>query len=76
MRYLDRLGRLVWIYRACGMAKDQIALLNREINAAMKLPEVRDKMVRFGLEIHTEPPEFFTQTLRSDFENGVSWRDP
>ena len=43
------------------MAKDQIALLNREINAAMKLPEVRDKMVSFGLEIHTEPPEFFTQ---------------
>ena len=50
-----------------GMAKDQIALLNREINAAMKLPEVRDKMVSFGLEIHTEPPEFFTQPLRSDF---------
>ena len=50
------------------MAKDQIALLNREINAAMKLPEVRDKMVSFGLEIHTEPPEFFTQTVRSDFE--------
>lgn len=26
-----------------GMAKDQIALLNRETNAAMKLPDVREK---------------------------------
>lgn len=48
--------------------KDIIALLNREFNAAMKQPDVREKMTALGLEIHTEPPEFFTQTLRSDFE--------
>lgn len=51
-----------------GMAKDQIALLNREMNAAMKLPDVREKMLNYGLEIHTEPPEYFAQTLRGDFE--------
>jgi tripartite-type tricarboxylate transporter receptor subunit TctC len=51
-----------------GMPKDMVALLNREMNAAMKLPDVRDKMTAFGLEIHTESPEFFTQTLRNDFE--------
>jgi tripartite-type tricarboxylate transporter receptor subunit TctC len=51
-----------------GMAKDQIALLNREMNAAMKLADVREKMLAFGLEIHTEAPEFFTQTLRNDIE--------
>ena len=48
--------------------KDIIALLNREFNAAMKQPDVRDKMFALGLEIHTEPPAFFTETLRSDFE--------
>jgi len=51
-----------------GMPKEMIALLNREMNAAMKLPDVRDKMTAFGLEIHTESPEFFTETIRSDFE--------
>ena len=25
-------------------------------------------MTSFGLEIHTESPEFFTQTIRNDFE--------
>ena len=50
------------------MAREQIAILNRELNAAMRLPDVREKMTALGLEIHTEPPEFFTQLLRSDFE--------
>ncbi len=48
--------------------KDIVALLNREMNAAMKQPDVREKMTALGLEIHTEPPEYFTQTLRNDFE--------
>ena len=51
-----------------GMPKDMIALLNREMNAAMKLPDVREKMTAFGLEIHTESPAFFTDTIRSDFD--------
>ena len=51
-----------------GMAKEQIAFLNREMNAAMKTPDIRDKAALVGLELHTEPPEFFTQMLRSDFE--------
>ena len=51
-----------------GMAREQIAILNREMNAAMKQPDVREKMLAYGLEIHTEPPEFFTQTIRGDFE--------
>ena len=51
-----------------GMAKDKIALLNREMNAAMKMPDIRDKAALVGLELHTESPEFFTQMLRYDFE--------
>ncbi len=51
-----------------GIAKEHIAFLNREMNAAMKSPDIRDKAALVGLELHTEPPEFFTQMLRSDFE--------
>jgi tripartite-type tricarboxylate transporter receptor subunit TctC len=47
--------------------KEIVALLNREANRAMMLPDVREKMNTFGLEIHTEPPEFFADTIRSDF---------
>ncbi len=50
-----------------GVPKDIIALLNREFNAAMKLPDVRDKLTAFGLEIHTESPEYFTEVIRRDF---------
>lgn len=51
-----------------GTPKDIIALLNREANRAMTAPDVRERMTAFGLEIHTEPPEFFTETIRRDFE--------
>jgi tripartite-type tricarboxylate transporter receptor subunit TctC len=51
-----------------GISKDQIALLNREMNAAMKMPDIREKATMIGLDLHTESPEFFAQTLRSDFE--------
>jgi tripartite-type tricarboxylate transporter receptor subunit TctC len=47
--------------------KDVIAVLNREFNRAMMLPDVREKLNAFGLEIHTETPEFFADTIRSDF---------
>ena len=51
-----------------GTPANIITLLNREFNAAMKLPDVREKMTAYGLEIHTETPEFFTDTIRRDFE--------
>lgn len=50
-----------------GVPKEIIALLNREFNAVMSLPAVREQMLTLGLEIHTEPPEFFVETIRSDF---------
>ncbi len=50
-----------------GVPKDTIALLNRELNAAMKLPDVREKLTAFGLEIHTESPEYFSDVIRRDF---------
>ena len=50
-----------------GVPKEIVALLNREFNAAMSLPAVREQMLTLGLEIHTESPEFFAETIRSDF---------
>ncbi len=41
--------------------------LNRDINAALALPEVIQKMKLYGLEAHTESPEFFSETIRRDF---------
>ena len=49
------------------MPKEVIGFLNREINAAMKNAEVKEKMITYGLEIHNESPEFFAETIRSDF---------
>jgi tripartite-type tricarboxylate transporter receptor subunit TctC len=48
--------------------RDIIRRLNEEINRAMKLPDVADKMVASGLIIVTESPEFFGEVIRSDYE--------
>jgi tripartite-type tricarboxylate transporter receptor subunit TctC len=47
--------------------REAIRLLNQEINRAMKLPDVADKMVAAGLIIVTEPPEFFGDMIKSDY---------
>jgi tripartite-type tricarboxylate transporter receptor subunit TctC len=48
--------------------KEIITLLNREMNRAVKLPEVAEKLDTLGLEVHTESPEYFTEVIRRDFE--------
>lgn len=45
-----------------------VALLNQEINRAMSAPDVKEKMTAIGLTVVAESPEFFAQTLRSDYE--------
>lgn len=45
-----------------------IALLNREMNAAMRATDVREKGAILGLDLHTEPPEYFSKTIRDDFD--------
>jgi tripartite-type tricarboxylate transporter receptor subunit TctC len=51
-----------------GMARDQVVLLNKEMNRAMTQSDVRAKLDTYGLEIHTESPEFFAERIRKDFE--------
>ena len=48
--------------------REVVVLLNREINRALALPDVRDKLTSFALEVHTEPPEYFGDILRRDIE--------
>jgi tripartite-type tricarboxylate transporter receptor subunit TctC len=50
-----------------GTPKEIVTLLNQEMNRAMTMPDVREKMIAFGLEIHTESPEVFADTIRTDF---------
>jgi tripartite-type tricarboxylate transporter receptor subunit TctC len=50
-----------------GTPRESIRILNEEINRAMRLPDVADKMVAAGLIIVTESPEFFGELIRSDY---------
>ena len=45
-----------------------VALLNREINRAMMMSDVREKLTAIGLTVVAETPESFAQTLKSDYE--------
>jgi tripartite-type tricarboxylate transporter receptor subunit TctC len=51
-----------------GTPKPIVALLNREINRAMTLPDVKEKLEGIGLTVVAESPEQFAQVLRSDYE--------
>jgi tripartite-type tricarboxylate transporter receptor subunit TctC len=48
--------------------KNIIDILNRETNAAMQLPDVREKMIALGLEIPNESAEYFDKLIRSEFD--------
>jgi tripartite-type tricarboxylate transporter receptor subunit TctC len=48
--------------------KDVIAILNREMNAALKTPDVRGKLETLGLEVWTESPEYFNKLLKSEYD--------
>ena len=50
-----------------GTPREIVTLLNQEINRAMALPDVKDKLVSAGLIIVTEPPEFFAAAIKSDY---------
>ena len=48
--------------------KEIIALLNREMNAALKLPEVRAKLEALGLELWTESPQYLGSLMKSEYD--------
>jgi len=50
-----------------GTPRDIVAKLNEEINRAMKLPDVEDKLAAAGLIVVAESPEYFGELIRSDY---------
>jgi tripartite-type tricarboxylate transporter receptor subunit TctC len=50
-----------------GTPRAIILKLNEEINRAMKLPDVSDKLVTAGLIVVAESPEYFGEIIRSDY---------
>jgi len=51
-----------------GTPRDIVVLLNKEMNRAMTQPDLREKLDSYGLEIHTESPEYFANVIRRDME--------
>jgi tripartite-type tricarboxylate transporter receptor subunit TctC len=51
-----------------GMPRDLVQLLNAEINRAMALPEVRDRLAAIGVEAIDATADTFAETLRRDAE--------
>jgi len=48
--------------------KEVIALLNQEMNAALKLPDVRGKLEVLGLEVWTESPQYLGSLMKSEYD--------
>jgi len=50
-----------------GTPRDIIVLLNQEINRAMALPDVKEKLNAAGLIVLNESPEYFATLLKNDY---------
>jgi tripartite-type tricarboxylate transporter receptor subunit TctC len=51
-----------------GTPREIVLLLNKEMNRGVMQPDVREKLDSYGLEIHTESPEYFADVIRRDME--------
>jgi len=51
-----------------GMQPKIVDLLNAEINRALNLPDIREKLEATGLTVLNESPQAFAKTLREDFD--------
>src|SRR5713101_2549477 len=50
-----------------GTPREIVLRLNEEINRAIKLPEVSEKLVAGGLIVVAESPEYFGELIRNDY---------
>jgi tripartite-type tricarboxylate transporter receptor subunit TctC len=48
--------------------KEVITILNREINLALKQPDVRAKLESLGLDVWTESPDYLDKLMKSEYE--------
>src|SRR5262245_39946131 len=49
------------------VARETVAILNREINFAMRIPDVEEKITSMGFDIATGTPELFAETIKTDY---------
>lgn len=49
-----------------GVSNAIVARLNKEVNAALQLPHVKERFASFGVELSGGPPEVFTAQIRKD----------
>lgn len=50
-----------------GVPKEVLLTLNREVNAILNLPDIRDKLTVLGLEAHADSTESFGNIIRADY---------
>ena len=50
------------------VSKEVITTLNREMNAALKLPDVRAKLETLELDVWTESPEYLGKLMKSEYD--------
>ena len=55
-----------------GVPKGIVTRLNNEVNAAIKLPHVRERFAAFGVELQGGPPEVFAAQIKKD---AAKWAD-
>jgi tripartite-type tricarboxylate transporter receptor subunit TctC len=55
-----------------GVPKPIVGRLNKEVNAALTLPHVRERFAAFGVELQGGPPEVFAAQIRKD---AAKWAD-
>jgi tripartite-type tricarboxylate transporter receptor subunit TctC len=58
----------VGVLGPAGTHKDIVALLNREIQAAMALPEMQERFATLGYEVVGSSPEALTEQIRTDMD--------
>jgi tripartite-type tricarboxylate transporter receptor subunit TctC len=56
------------ILAPAGTPKDVVAKLNASINAALKLPDVREKLEGAGIEIQGGTPEQFANVIKGEVD--------
>jgi Uncharacterized protein conserved in bacteria len=54
------------LFAPAGTPADIIALINREVNAVLLLPEVRDKLAEQGIETSGSTPEAVASIIKSE----------
>jgi len=54
------------LFAPAGTPAEIIALINREVNAVLLMPEVRDKLAEQGIEVSGSTPEALAMTVKSE----------